>query len=438
MTRATSLRPLAFVFFLALQGCTGAPIPAQHPDTQPQSHPASKPQSQRQSQRQSQPQLLRRASGLQYVILKAGKDNSTRPKFGDRVRVHFTVGLEDGTEVESTRGGAPIMQTVGVQMLPGLAEGLTLVSEGGRIKLVVPPELGFGDAGGPRTGPGLEPVPPKATLVYEVELFDVEPAKQAVPRFTRVPAEQEKPLEDGLRYSKLTSGKGRKPESSEILELRWALFNGHGQLVECTEMPGYRNLKLKQGEGLAKKLKFLRQALAMLKVGDRYRFHVPAKLCYGADARGPLLPPNSDTIWELELVGAVTPLPVPPFARSPLEKTTRTASGLRYEVIKKGDGKSPGRSDRVEVHYAGWLTTGKLFDASYSQGETVTFLLNRVIKGWTEGLQLMKVGGVYKFTVPGTLAYGIRGRRAAGIGPNETLIFHVQLIRILPPDEKDK
>ena len=234
----------------------------------------------------------------------------------------------------------------------------------------------------------------------------------------------------------MKTGKGSRPAATDILELRFAMFNRHGQLLECTEMPGRRNLKIKQDEGLAKVLKFLPPALAMLKVGDRYRFYVPSKLCYGKEPRGPLLPADSDTIWELELVGGIAPMPVPPFARSPLEKTTLTASGLRYEVVKKGDGKSPGPTDDVEVHYAGWLTNGKLFDSSYARGEAVTFRLNQVIKGWTEGLQLMQEGGIDKFTIPGKLAYGLGGMPPAGIGPNETLIFHVQLIKVLPPSEK--
>ncbi|MHC4512412.1 MAG: FKBP-type peptidyl-prolyl cis-trans isomerase [Planctomycetota bacterium] len=443
-----NLRLTLALSLLVLPGCVGASLPAQ--DSRPASQaqaPASKPQPATQ-QPASKPQgpqipahkeLQRTPSGLQYAILKAGKKDAKKPRFGDRVKVHFTVWLQDGELLETTRKGRePILQMVGVQMLPGLGEGLTLVAEGGRIKLVVPPELAFGDVGGPKTAPGVDPVPPKATLVYEVELFEVEPGKKTLPRFTRVPADKEKPLEDGLRYTVMKAGKGDKPAATDICELRFALFNNTGQLLACSEMPGYRNLKVKRDEGLAKMLKFFSQALAVLNVGERCRFQVPAKLCYGAQAQGPLLPANSETIWELELVRTITPLPLPPFAMSPLAKTTRTKSGLVYEVIKVGAGKTPGPTDRVEVHYAGWLTNGTLFDASFSRGETVTFPLGQVIPGWTEGLQLMKEGAVYKFTIPGDLAYGIRGQPRAGIGPNETLVFHVELIRVLPPGEKDK
>jgi len=421
-----ALKPILALPLAMLSGCMGASMPAQD-------SPPAQGRSPAQHQIPSHKgELLETASGLRYAILEPGKEGGQRPGFGDRVRVHVTVWLENGRLLESTRDKrAPIRQTVGAQMLPGLAEGLTLVPEGGRIKLVVPPNLAFGETGGPKVSPDSAPVPPGATLIYDVKLFELERGKKALPRFTRVPAEKEKPLDDELRYTVLKRGSGKKASATDILELRFALFNVNGQLLHCSEMPGHRNLRLKSGKGLAKALKFLAQALPLLEQGGRYRFHVPPALCYGAEGRGPLLPPNSDTIWELELVRTITPLPVPPFARSPLEKTTRTGSGLRYEVVRKGTGKSPGATSEVEVHYAGWLTNGKLFDSSYDQGETVTFPLDQVIPGWTEGLQLMKEGAVYKFTIPGDLAYGVRGNPRAGIGPNETLIFHIELIRVL-------
>ncbi len=109
---------------------------------------------------------------------------------------------------------------------------------------------------------------------------------------------------------------------------------------------------------------------------------------------------------------------------------TTTASGLQYEVIKEGTGASPSASDKVEVHYKGTTIDGKEFDSSYKRGETITFPLNRVIAGWTEGLQLMKEGATYRLFIPSELAYGARGAGGA-IGPNETLIFEVELVKVI-------
>jgi FKBP-type peptidyl-prolyl cis-trans isomerase FkpA len=109
-----------------------------------------------------------------------------------------------------------------------------------------------------------------------------------------------------------------------------------------------------------------------------------------------------------------------------------TASGLQYIVLKEGDGDKPKATDTVKVHYRGTLLDGTEFDSSYRRKRPMTFEANRVIKGWTEGLQLMKVGSKFKFFIPSELAYGSRGTRGA-IGPNATLIFEVELLAIEKP-----
>ena len=104
-------------------------------------------------------------------------------------------------------------------------------------------------------------------------------------------------------------------------------------------------------------------------------------------------------------------------------------SGLQYKVLTEGTGKSPKATDKVKVHYKGTLIDGTEFDSSYKRNQPAEFAVNGVIKGWTEGLQLMTVGSSYKFFIPSELAYGERGA-GADIGPNETLIFDVELLGI--------
>lgn len=107
-----------------------------------------------------------------------------------------------------------------------------------------------------------------------------------------------------------------------------------------------------------------------------------------------------------------------------------TSSGLQYEVVTLGTGtKHPSASDTVTVHYKGTTIDGQEFDSSYSHGAPISFPLNRVIAGWTEGVQLMTEGAKYRFYIPSELAYGERGAGRA-IAPNSTLIFDVELIKI--------
>lgn len=112
------------------------------------------------------------------------------------------------------------------------------------------------------------------------------------------------------------------------------------------------------------------------------------------------------------------------------EGVQTTESGLQYEIVEEGDGDTPTAQDRVRVHYTGELISGEVFDSSRERGEPVTFGLNQVIPGWTEGLQLMPEGSRAKLYIPAELAYGPGGNQR--IGPNETLVFDVELLKINP------
>lgn len=103
-------------------------------------------------------------------------------------------------------------------------------------------------------------------------------------------------------------------------------------------------------------------------------------------------------------------------------------SGLQFEILEQGDGRSPGPTDTVVTHYHGTFINGDVFDSSVERGTPAAFPVNRVIKGWTEALQMMKEGDVWRLVIPPHLAYGERGR--GGIPPNSTLVFEVELIEV--------
>jgi FKBP-type peptidyl-prolyl cis-trans isomerase len=109
---------------------------------------------------------------------------------------------------------------------------------------------------------------------------------------------------------------------------------------------------------------------------------------------------------------------------------TKTASGLQYRVLRKGKGANPKASDTVKVNYHGWLDNGTTFDSSYERKEPISFPLNGVIRGWTEGMQLVGAGGMIELVIPSDLGYGDRGTPGGPIPPKATLHFLVELIDV--------
>ncbi len=127
----------------------------------------------------------------------------------------------------------------------------------------------------------------------------------------------------------------------------------------------------------------------------------------------------------LSFVGCTKPIPAPSDVAAAPADAQVTPSGLAYKVLQDGDGPTPTAADTVEVHYTGWTTDGEMFDSSVARGEPSTFPLNAVIRGWTEGLQLMPVGAKHRMWIPEELAYKGAPGRPAGM-----LVFDVELLSI--------
>lgn len=348
-------------------------------------------------------EMQKTASGLEYGFLQKGREEAS-PKAEDIVEVHYTGWLTNGTKFDSSRDRGQTA-TFGLSgVIKGWTEGLQLMTPGARCKFVIPPALGYGENGAGGS------IPPNATLVFDVELIRVirPPQLRAA-----VPANQ-KTTKSGMKYETITEGKGEAIGLVHGAKLRYAYWKATGELLGCTEMNGNNHL-----EGQADKLPvpFLRELVEQCKEGTLLRVEVPEQLF--RNARG-------DTIWELEMVAVHR---VPAFRACDKEKTVTTQSGLQYEVIEQGTGASPKASDTVTAHYTGWLTDGTVFDSSHARGKPIDFPLSGVIKGWTEGVQLMQVGGKYLFTIPGNLAYGERGSPPK-IPANATLVFLVELVDV--------
>ncbi len=168
------------------------------------------------------------------------------------------------------------------------------------------------------------------------------------------------------------------------------------------------------------------EALKLMSVGEKRRLWIPAKLAYGERPQPGA--PKGDLTFDVELISIASAPKVPDDVAAPPANAKKTASGLRYRVLKPGTGKThPSLSSNVTVHYSGWTVDGKMFDSSVVRGEPLTFSLSGVIKGWTEGVQLMVEGERTRFWIPSELAYGANPRPGA---PKGMLVFDIELLQI--------
>lgn len=348
-------------------------------------------------------EMQKTASGLEYGFLKRGGDEPP-PARNDSVEVHYTGWLTDGTEFDSSRKrGQPAVFGV-TQVIAGWTEGLQLMTPGARCKFVIPGNLAYGENGSPPK------IPPNATLVFDVELLRV----IRMPKLRPAKPDAQQVLGSGVKWETVAAGAGELAAADDGLAFRYAIWKTSGDLVDCSERQRDHRIS---GTMASLPFPFLKELAAKCRLGTIVRAEVPQAVF-----------PNvgEDTVWELELTGIHK---LPAFRKLDPAKTTRTQSGLEYEVLALGEGQSPRATDTVVAHYSGWLTDGTLFDSSFSRGQPSEFPLNRVIPGWTEGLQLMKPGGRFLFQIPGKLAYGERGSPPK-IPANATLVFLVELVAV--------
>jgi peptidylprolyl isomerase len=170
------------------------------------------------------------------------------------------------------------------------------------------------------------------------------------------------------------------------------------------------------------------EGLQLMVTGEKRRFWIPAALAYGERPR--MGQPSGDLTFDVELLDitpAPKPPPVPEDVKAVPASAKKTASGLAYRVLTPGTGKDhPTAASNVIVNYSGWTTDGKMFDSSVTRGQPARFGLGNVIKGWTEGVQLMTKGQKMRFWIPGSLAYGDKPARPGA--PAGMLVFDIELI----------
>ncbi len=247
--------------------------------------------------------------------------------------------------------------------------------------------------------------------------------------------------ESGLQYEILSKGDGEKPTADGFVTIHY-----RGKFIDGTEFDSSHARGEPATFPVGRVIPGFTEALLLMQEGDTFEVTIPSELAYGENGAGNVIPGNSTLIFELELLETLTEKELEELekrrveaaqaeGREFLEQNKKndgikvTESGLQYRVIEEGEGARPTAESQVTVNYSGKLINGDEFDSSYRRGQPASFPLNDVIRGWTEGLQLMKEGSKYEFFLPYELGYGERGS-GGGIPPFATLIFTVDLISV--------
>lgn len=355
-------------------------------------------------------------SGLQYLEIVAG--DGSAPEADKMVTMHYTVSLPDGTELFSSYlTDQPATVIWGHdKLLPGWEEGVNLMKVGGKAKIVLPPELAFGED-------GTSGVPPNSQLVMELELLSVE--KPPTP--ATVSEKKLDEMTNGLQYYDLTAGKGTEAITDSIVTTDYTIWV-QGEDDEYTFVASSQDgqpLTFVIGQGNMVFPGWEWGVLGMKAGGKRFLV-IPPDLALGEQGNADI-PPNSTLVMEIELVEIAEPQVATEVDE---EDYTTTESGLKYYDLQKGTGDAPTEGQTVAVHYTGWLEDGTQFDSSIERGQPFTFVLGTgsVIAGWDEGVASMKVGGKRQLVIPADLGYGESG--SGSIPPSATLIFEVELLEI--------
>ena len=229
----------------------------------------------------------------------------------------------------------------------------------------------------------------------------------------------------GLASKVLTKGSGtKKPAAADTVTVHYSGWTTDGKLFDSSVQRGSSTSFPLNGV-----IKGWTEGLQLMVIGEKRRFWIPAALAYGENPGGGR--PGGTLVFDVELLGikeAPKPPDVPADVAAAPKDAEKTASGLASKVLTKGSGAShPKATDRVEVHYSGWTTDGKHFDSSVVRGKSITFGLDQVIPGWTEGVQLMVEGEKRRLWIPAALGYG---ENPGGGRPGGLLVFDVELIKI--------
>jgi FKBP-type peptidyl-prolyl cis-trans isomerase len=264
-----------------------------------------------------------------------------------------------------------------------------------------------------------------AGLVLALSVRAQDSTMPEAPSDVKAPPADATKTASGLASKVLQAGKGTdKPAATDTVTVHYSGWTTDGKLFDSSVSRGQPASFPLNGV-----IKGWTEGLQLMTEGEKRRFWIPADLAYGENPGGGR--PGGMLVFDVELL-SIKKSPKAPDAPADVAKAPddaeKTPSGLASKVIQPGTGSNkPSAADTVTVHYTGWTTDGKMFDSSITRGQPASFPLNGVIKGWTEGVQLMVEGEKRRFWIPGNLAYG---DNAGGGRPSGTLVFDVELLSI--------
>jgi peptidylprolyl isomerase len=248
-------------------------------------------------------------------------------------------------------------------------------------------------------------------------------------------------LKSGLKYSDIKIGTGVEAKNGDLIEINfkgWVIKDSSNLYSDWAVDSTKKNDIIADSYAMNQSMKFIlgsenfikgsEEGMVGMKAGGQRTIIIPSYLCYGPEGMGPI-PPNSSVKVVIELLSAKeVPLVKTWDVDSTLFRTT--ASGLKYAIIKEGEGPLIEKGKQVVVHYSGFLLDGTKFDSSVERDEPLTFSagIGQVIPGWDEGLLLLKKGSKAKFIIPSNLAYG--DRDLGKIPANSTLVFDVEIVDV--------
>ena len=219
----------------------------------------------------------------------------------------------------------------------------------------------------------------------------------------------------GLASKVISPGTGKThPGATDIVQVQFTEWKADGSMVDSTRLRGGKAPQFR----LSRAIPGMAEGLALMVEGEKRRLWVPESLAFKGQRE-----PKGMLVFDIELLSILN-LDAPADVKAPPADAKRTASGLAYKVLTAGSGaRHPGPRSTVTVHYTGWQTDGNRFDSSVERGQPISFALDEVIKGWTEGVQLMVEGEKMRFWIPDTLAYKDQPQRPQGM-----LVFDIELI----------